>query len=96
LGVFAGLIIDSHQGMSMFNSVVILPMTFLCGTFFSLNNLPDIIKVFLNVLPLTHASQCLRAEALSQPFPWLSFIALVSFGLIFFTGAILTLQKKST
>lgn len=94
-GVLVALVLDSHQSMSIFNNIVILPMTFLCSTFFSLNSLPEIAKAALYVLPLTHSSQCLRATTLSQPFPWLSFLALLGFGLAFFAGSIITLKKKS-
>ena len=94
-GVLVAFALDSHQSMSTFNNVVILPMTFLCGTFFSLSALPEIAKGALYFLPLTHSSQCLRAAALSQPFPWLSFLALLGFGLAFFAGGIITLKKKS-
>ncbi|MCW4006371.1 MAG: ABC transporter permease [Candidatus Bathyarchaeota archaeon] len=94
-GVLVAFVIDSHQGMSAFNSLVILPMTFLCGTFFSLSALPEIGKAFLYALPLTHASTCLRSTALSQPFPWLSLIALAGFGVAFFFASIFVLNKKS-
>jgi ABC-2 type transport system permease protein len=94
-GVLVAFVIDSHQTMSTFNSLVILPMTFLCGTFFSLSLLPEAAKAVLYVLPLTHASQCLRAAALGQPFPWLSFVALLGFGLVFFFASLFVLKKKS-
>lgn len=94
-GVLIAFIIDTHQGMSAFNSLVILPMTFLCGTFFSLNTLPDIAKGALYALPLTHSSQCLRAVTLEQPFPWILFLALLGFGVAFFIGSIIILKKKS-
>ncbi len=94
-GVLVALVIDSHQGMSTFNSVVILPMIFLGGTFFSLNELPDFARILLNLLPLTHSSQTLRAIALGQSFPWLSFIALIGFGLAFYFASLYVLKKKS-
>jgi len=94
-GVLVALVMDSHQGMSTFNSLVILPMTFLCGTFFSLSALPVAAKGVLYVLPLTHASDCLRAAALAQAFPWLSFVALLVFGAAFFFASLFVLKKKS-
>jgi ABC-type multidrug transport system permease subunit len=81
--------------MSTFSSVVILPMTFLCGTYFSLSQLPEAAKVVLYILPLTHASQCLREITLGHGFPWLSFAALIVFGVIFFSASIYVLKKKS-
>ncbi len=95
MGVLVALVINSHQGMSTFNSLVILPMTFLCGTFFSLGALPDAAKAVLYVLPLTHASQSLRAAALDQTFPWFSFIALICFGIAFFISGLYVLKKTS-
>ncbi len=94
-GVLAAFVVPSHQGMSTFNSLVILPMTFLCGTFFSLGALPEVAKAVLYVLPLTHSSQCLRAAALGQAFPWLSFVALLGFGVAFFAGCMVALKKIS-
>ncbi|MCW4019595.1 MAG: ABC transporter permease [Candidatus Bathyarchaeota archaeon] len=95
LGVLAAFVIPSHQDMSTFNSVVILPMTFLCGTFFSLSALPEAAKAFLYVLPLTHSSSCLRAAALGQSFPWLSLVVLIGFGVAFFAASMYVLKKTS-
>jgi len=94
-GVLIALVINTHQGMSTFSNLVMLPMTFLCGTFFSLSQLPEAAKAVLYVLPLTHSSESLRAAALGQPFPWLSFVALLVFGLIFFSGCIVALKRTS-
>jgi ABC-2 type transport system permease protein len=93
LGVFIALIAKSHQDMSVFMSLVILPMSFLSGTFFSLSQLPEPLKIVLSISPLTHTSLCLRASALAQPFPWLSFAALLSFGLVFFLLCFAVLQR---
>jgi ABC-2 type transport system permease protein len=95
LGVLVGLLAKSHQDMGTFSTLVILPMTFLCGTFFSLSQLPEALKAVLYVLPLTHSSESLRAAALGQPFPWPSFLALLGFGLIFFAGCMLALKRAS-
>jgi ABC-2 type transport system permease protein len=95
LGVLVGLLAKSHQDMGTFSTLVILPMTFLSSTFFSISQLPDAVKAVLYVLPLTHSSESLRAAALGQPFPLLSFIALLVFGLVFFAGCLLALKKTS-
>jgi ABC-2 type transport system permease protein len=94
-GVLVALVTNSHQRMSTFNNLVILPMTFLCGTFFAISQMPNAAKAVLYALPLTHSSECLRASALGQSFPWLSLMALLVFGLAFFIGSIITLKKAS-
>ena len=61
VGFIAGIVINSHQEMNRFSSFIITPMSFLCGTFFSLDKMPAIIKNFILVLPLTHTSIALRS-----------------------------------
>jgi ABC-2 type transport system permease protein len=95
LGVLVGLVAKSHQDMGTFNTLVILPMTFLSGTFFSLSQLPEVAKAVLYMLPLTHSSQTLRAAALGQPFPWVSFVVRLGFGLAFFAGCMWALKRAS-
>ena len=94
-GVLIALVVNTHQGMSSFSTLVILPMTFLCGTFFSLSQLPDIARVLLYLLPLTHSAELLRATVLGQPFPWLPLFGLLIFGVVFFVTCIVALKKSS-
>ncbi|XHH10183.1 MAG: ABC transporter permease [Candidatus Bathyarchaeia archaeon] len=94
-GVLIALVINSHQNMNTFSNLVILPMTFLCGTFFSLNQLPEAAKIVLSTLPLTQSSVCLRAAALNQNFPWISLAALLGFGVAFFIASMYALKKTS-
>lgn len=84
LGVVAAMMAKSHQSMATFSSVVILPMTFLCGTFFSVSSLPVFFQALLYCLPLTHASECIRAASLGTTFPWLSLLVLILFGVAFY------------
>lgn len=86
LGVAAALVAKSHQSMATFNSLVILPMTFLCGTFFSVSSLPAIFQAVLYCLPLTHSSECIRAAALPgyYEFPWVSLIVMMAFMTLFY------------
>lgn len=84
LGVAAALLAKSHQSMATFSSLVVLPMTFLCGTFFSVDNLNPVFQAILYVLPLTHTSVTVRAATLGGDFPWISLIVLVCFGIAFY------------
>lgn len=95
LGVLAALLVRSHQDMGSFSTFVIVPMSFLSGTFFSLESIPEALKIALYFLPLTHSSQCLRAAALNQSFPLASLIALIGFGAFFLTASIIVLRKTS-
>ncbi len=86
LGMAAALLAKSHQSMATLNSLIILPMTFLCGTFFSVSSLNPIFQAILYCMPLTHASEIIRAAALPDylEFPWISLAVLIAFGIAFF------------
>jgi ABC-type multidrug transport system permease subunit len=86
LGVAAALIAKSHTSMATFNTLVILPMTFLCGTFFSVDSLHPVFRAILYCLPLTHSSLAMRAACLPDvlDFPWICMIVLILFAVAFF------------
>ncbi len=94
LGVIVALLAKTHQDMTLFMSLFILPMSFLSGTFFSLSQVPEALSIILYLSPLTHASLCLRASMLGQPYPWLSLLILTVFGAAFF-GLCFTALKRS-
>ena len=95
LGVLAALLAKSHEDMGTFGSLILTPMTFLGGTFFSLSQVPVGLKYALYLLPLTHASLWLRAAALNQPLPWASFLALLVFFVAFMGGSMIAVKRMS-
>ena len=95
LGVAAGMIVQDLPRMNLFNSFVILPMTFLCGTMFSLDALPDAAKNVISALPLTQTSNCLRAAALGWDFPWISLAILIGYGMLFYGLCMFSLRKTN-
>ncbi len=96
LGMTAALLAKSHQSMATLNSLIILPMTFLCGTFFSVSSLNPIFQAILYCLPLTHASEVIRAAALPDylDFPWISLLVLIVFGIVFYALNIYLLKTR--
>jgi ABC-type multidrug transport system permease subunit len=95
LGVLAALLAKSHEDMGTFSSLILTPMTFLGGTFFSLSQVPVGLKFALYLLPLTHASLWLRAAALNQSLPWTSFLVLLVFFVAFIGGSMIAVRKMS-
>ncbi len=79
LGVLAGLSVQSIESVGLYNNFLIVPMSFLGGTFFDPSSLPPIFKVLIYILPLTYTSTGLRAAAY-QPiseFPWFTIAVLL-------------------
>ncbi|MBP5394927.1 MAG: ABC transporter permease, partial [Candidatus Methanomethylophilaceae archaeon] len=85
LGETAALMVKSHSGMSVFTSLVITPMTFLCGTFFSAESLPAALQGILYIFPLTEASMCIRAASLDlYAFPFWALGVIVAYIVVLF------------
>jgi len=63
---------NSHLTLNLFTTLVITPMSFLSGTIFSLEALPEIAQGILYVLPLSHTTECIRSTILGTEFPWIS------------------------
>lgn len=72
MGFVVAMLIDSHEDMANFSTYVLLPMSFLCATFFSLDGMPAMVKVIIEILPLTHATYALRLIGSGGGVPWLS------------------------
>ena len=93
LGVMAGFMVKGPPTFNLFNSLVILPMTFLCGTVFSVSMMPDILQEIIWFLPLTHTTECIRSAALGWDFPYLSLLIVLIYGTVFFLISKYLLEK---
>lgn len=74
LGVLAGLRVKSLESVGLYNNFLIVPMSFLGGTFFDPATLPVAMKAIVYCLPLTYATMGLRAAAYLplEQFPWVA------------------------
>ncbi len=95
MGVLAALLARSHEDMATFSSLLLMPMTFLGGTFFSVSQVPEWLRAALYLLPLTHSSICLRALALGETLPLRHFLALSAFMMAFLFLGGLALKRIS-
>jgi ABC-type polysaccharide/polyol phosphate export permease len=76
--------IKTYEHMGQVNTYALLPMSFLCGTFFSTHTLPDALRWFIELLPLTHTSYLLRGIAMNQEVSLLSVGVLLLYLVIVF------------
>ena len=83
-GVAAAMITRTHEDMANFNSFFILPMSFLAGTFFSPDKLPEPFRSLILVYPLTHASILMRALASGNGLVPGSVVVLAAYTAVFF------------
>ena len=86
-GVVAAMLARTHEDMANFNSFFMLPMSFLAGTFFSPDRLPEPFRSAVLVYPLTHASLLLRALASGNAVSPVSVFMLAGYTAVFFVLA---------
>ena len=94
LGILSAIVASSHGDIARCSTFFILPMTFLCNTFFPLEKVPNFIQVLISILPLTHASSSLRAMAYgSAPNVW-SLLILAGYATVFMVVANVVIIKR--
>ena len=82
IGFLAAMYISTYEEMSQVNLYVLLPMSFLCGTFFATAALPDVVRWVVEVLPLTHTSHLLRSIGGTGEFSMLSLVVVVGYAVL--------------
>ena len=60
VGFCAALKVQTYEELAQVNTYLLMPMSFLCGTFFSTAQLPEMVRLAIEILPLTHTSALLR------------------------------------
>lgn len=66
LGVVVSFLAKNHADVPRFSSYFIMPMAFLCNTFFSTENMPHGIREVIGVLPLSETSGMVRHIAYGE------------------------------
>jgi ABC-type multidrug transport system permease subunit len=79
--------------ISSFSYVMGKVLPFLCGTFFALESLPAMFQIFLQLLPLTHASHALRAIGSGGQVPWMALGILLSYAVVLIGWGIWSMER---
>ena len=65
-GIIAGLYADKFDQMSTLTNFIIVPLSFLSGTFYSINKLPDFLKILSHYNPFFHMIDGFRYSFIGQ------------------------------
>jgi ABC-type multidrug transport system permease subunit len=87
LAVCLAMLVKSHADQALLTNFFITPMAFLGGTFFPVDRMPFGVQQLLDLLPLTHASQAIRAAAYGVAPKPSTFLLLAAIGLVLFVCA---------
>ena len=66
LGVVVSFIAKTHTDVPRFSNYIIMPMSYLCNTFFSTDQVPHGIREFVSILPLSKTSGMIRSIAYGE------------------------------
>lgn len=84
IGFLAAMKLSTYEAMAQVNTYILLPMSFLCGTFFTTQALPGVLRMVIEALPLTHTSMLLRSLAGGAEGESLSLLVLIAYALLGF------------
>ncbi|BBB91935.1 MAG TPA: ABC transporter permease [Methylomusa anaerophila] len=93
MGLVAAMLINSHEDMANFSTYILLPMSFLCATFFSPDRLPVVFRYIIELLPLTHATYTLRIISSGGELPLISLGVLLLYTLLLLGGGVWTMIR---
>lgn len=94
LGVVVSFYAKSHTDAPRFNNYVIMPMSYLCNTFFAVGTMPHGIREFVEYLPLSQTSAMIRNIANGESFSKTGIFVLLVYLIVLIVAAFNFLYKK--
>lgn len=68
LGVVVSFVAKTHTDVPRFSTYFIMPMAYLCNTFFATDNMPSGFRTVIGLLPLSETSGIVRSIAYGEPY----------------------------
>lgn len=96
LGVVVSFVAKNHADVPRFSNYIIMPMSYMCNTFFSVDKMPEGLRQFIGILPLSQTSMMVRKIAWGEPAGYIGILILLVY-LVILTGiaAWFVYQKKT-
>lgn len=93
-GVVVSFYAKNHADVPRFSNYVIMPMAYLCNTFFAADSLPSGLREFIRFLPLSQTSSMLRSIANREACSYGGILVLVMYLVVFAWVSFTFLYKK--
>ena len=97
LAVAISMALDNPYHLMVVTSLVVVPMSFFCGIFIPVTDLPNWAQPVIEAIPLTVAVQAARATALStgsNPYLWQNMAYIIAFTIPVFLIGLHLFKKK--
>lgn len=86
IGVVVSFIAKNHTDVPRFSNYIIMPMSYLCNTFFATDSMPHGLREVLSALPLSQTSGVVRGIATGEPVNVLTAVLILLAYLAVFTS----------
>ena len=96
IAVVLSFLAKSYTDAPRFTAYIITPMSFLCNTFFSTEQMPAGFRQFVGALPLSQASSMIRSIANEEAPGWIGIPILLIYLAVFGVLAFWFVYKKKT
>ena len=93
-GVVVSFCAKNHADVPRFSNYVIMPMAYLCNTFFAADTLPPGLREFIKYLPLSQTSSMLRSIAGRGAYTHTGILVLLAYLTVFLGVAFVFLYQK--
>lgn len=94
VGVGVSFVAKNHADVPRFSNYIIMPMSYMCNTFFTLEKMPHGLREFVSALPLSQASAMIRSIARGEGFHWYGIAILCAYLTVLGGIAMLFIYKK--
>lgn len=94
IGVVVSFYAKSHTDVPRFSNYIIMPMAYLCNTFFSTEQMPHGLREAVGILPLSQTSGMIRSIAKGEGFAPVGILILAAYLAVFGMLAFVFLYRK--
>lgn len=95
LALTLSFLAKSYSDAPKYNAYIIVPMSFLCNTFFSTDQMPGGFRQVVSMLPLSQASGMIRSLSHGEPAELIGIVILLAYLLVFSGISVLLIYKKN-
>lgn len=94
IGIVVSFIAKNHADVPRFSNYIIMPMSYLCNTFFSTDRIPHGARELIAALPLSQTSRMVRAISTGEPANYWGILVLLLYLVVFTTAGLYFVYKK--
>lgn len=94
IGIVVSFIAKNHADVPRFSNYFIMPMSYLCNTFFSTDNIPHGVREFIAALPLSQTSRMVRSISAGEAADLRGILVLLAYLAVFTVVGLHFVYKK--